>query len=99
MAKPRCPKCKRESTYNAKYDQCSGCGRGYEEREGVVATTTHTEDGEEIYVHVEPSTEPIVQGRASLPLVPGEPCPACGKPVGKTSAQLQREYRERKKAE
>lgn len=30
-------------------------------------------------------------------IVPGQPCPTCGKPVGKTHAQRQRAYRERRR--
>ena len=79
----KCPQCKRESTYHAKFDQCSGCGRGYEPKpSAVMPTHTGTND---------------VVGAAIVTLTPGEPCPACGKPVGKKPAQLQREYRERKK--
>ena len=86
MSKPRCPSCKRDSTYNAKYDQCSGCGRGYEK---VVLTTTGTPD--EAFKAIDTILE-----NAKPKLASGEPCPTCGKPVGKTAAQLQKEYRERK---
>ena len=36
--------------------------------------------------------------RAAGELVPGKPCPVCGKPVGRTGAERQRRYRERKRA-
>ena len=97
--KPKCPKCGREATYSKKYDQCSACGRGYAP---VTTTSTSPVPAEDAlggrWVELPPQPdEPVVMGRASLPLEPGKPCPTCGKPVGKTSAQLQREYRGRKK--
>ena len=99
--KPKCPRCGRDSTYNEKFDQCSACGRGYEatsaspiprlSRSVGGVTPSEAEKGDANFA-------PEAQvGEALAKLVPGEPCPACGKPVGKTSAQLQREYRERKK--
>ena len=46
----------------------------------------------------EPSYGPAgIRSLHAAELVPGEPCPTCGKPVGKSKATLQREYRERKK--
>ena len=97
MAKSKCPDCKRDSTYNAKFDQCSGCGRGYERtgslpvapaRTGVGAATGGSE----------PVPSSAMEVLADTPkLVVGKPCPTCGKPVGKSKAQLQKEYRERKK--
>ena len=97
MSKPKCPDCKRDSTYNAKYDQCSGCRRGYKPVTTTSASSVPAENAER-YVEPPPQPdEPRVLGRASLPLVAGKPCPTCGKPVGKSKAQLQKEYRERKK--
>ena len=87
MAKPKCPDCKRDSTYNAKFDQCSGCGRGYEPK---------VQKAGELPINPTFSSNVNV-GEAIVTLTPGEPCPTCGKAVGKTSAQLQKEYRERKK--
>ena len=87
MAKPKCPKCGREATYNAKYDQCSACGRGYEakvQKSGDLPLDPTFSSNSNV-------GEPLVT------LTPGEPCPTCGKPVGKTPAERQREYRERKK--
>ena len=106
MAKPKCPDCKRDGTYNAKFDQCSACGRGYE-RTGPPPVALPlkpvsepreklTQDFER---HAGGRTEALViPGREYWgDLEPGKPCPACGKPVGKSKAQLQKEYRERKK--
>ena len=90
MATPKCPDCKRDSTYNAKYDQCSGCGRGYEPSEKLT---------QEFERHAGERAEALVIPRREYwgDLEPGKPCPACGKLVGKSKAQLQKEYRERKK--
>ena len=90
MTKPKCPSCKREGTYSAKFDQCSGCGRGYENQPAKRIQDSRREQKPVIGTHTK-------EGEAIVTLTPGEPCPTCGKPVGKTSAQLQREYRERKK--
>ena len=90
--KPKCPKCKRENTYNAKYDQCSGCGRGYNASDERAERIAEVEK-----VAARRGTPVLASEIPDLVLVPGEPCPTCGKPVGKTSAQLQKEYRKRKK--
>ncbi len=103
-----CPKCKKR-TYSVKFNQCTNAacslqpqviermsldemearrsmldkGPGYEPERGE--TFTVTQEGQ-------------WQGTRHT-LVPGEPCPACGKPVGKSQKVLQKEYRERKKRE
>ena len=48
-----------------------------------IETVASAEDGDYVYVELKPSDEPVVQGRASPVLVIGQPCPACGKKVGR----------------
>ena len=100
MAKPKCPSCKRESTYSAKYDQCSGCGRGYNAQPANL-TVLASPMGLSLPPNIgEGAILRMLDGGKAFEILnvePGEPCPACGKPVGKKPAQLQREYRERKK--
>ena len=90
MVQVSCPSCKRKGTYAEKFKQCSGCGRGYELPK-VVA-----ESGEEPKV-VKSDPVPAESGKTTFMrrkydplLVVGEPCPTCGKKVGR------RAYRERK---
>ena len=100
MAKPKCPDCKRDSTYNAKFDQCSACGRG-DEKQTTTSAGRYVPEGPVVAgpaTHIPSETGGVSAGPIeSLSLVPGKPCPTCGKPVGKSKAQLQKEYRERKK--
>ena len=102
MAKPKCPDCKRDGTYNAKFDQCSGCGRGYEKQTTTSASPVPAGNaltGQAYDQAREKARKALDEEHILLvpELVPGQPCPTCGKPVGKSKAQLQKEYRERKK--
>lgn len=47
----------------------------------------------------EPTGRGVGLDRPRTPLVPGGPCPLCGKPVGLTNAERQRRYRARKRGE
>ena len=67
---------------------------------GDTTISYYPADGEILFVPAPPpSDEPIVMGRASLPLEPGKPCPTCGKPYGKSQAQRSREWRAKRKEE
>ena len=69
MPQISCPSCKRKGTYSEKFEQCSACGLGYE----VTPVTPK--------VVSEPK---VVTETGSTPkVVVGEPCPTCGKKVGR----------------
>ena len=93
MAKPKCPDCKRDSTYNAKFDQCSACGRG-DEKQTTTSAGRYVPEGP---VGSGPATEipSVTCGGSdgpieSLSLVHGKPCSECGEPLWKYRAQLQK---------
>ena len=101
MSKPKCPKCGREATYSAKYDQCSACGRGYEatnaspiprlSRSVGGVTPSEAERGDANFA-------PEAQvGEALVAPSPGEVCPQCHERKPSEAALKQREWRERKK--
>lgn len=76
----KCPKCRRE-TYIAKWDQCPACGYGQEAGDRNVTRNA-------------PVTERRDAGARGT-LVPGQPCPLCGKRVGRSNAERQRAWREK----
>ena len=94
MSKPKCPKCKRDATYNAKYDQCSGCGLGY----GKATSVTDAREMPEPHVsNVTPVTDDTGPSDLMVGPLPGEVCPQCHERKPSEAALKQREYRERKK--
>ena len=89
MAAPKCPKCKRKGTYNAKYGQCSACGLG---REPVTPAVT-----EKFIPEIEFNVAAIVPADA----LKEAPCRVCGcpghnKPM--TGAERQKAWRARQRS-
>lgn len=86
MAKPKCPKCHR-STWNEKYKQCSagGCvlNSATNPRQPLSERRVSSDGPLRL---IAPPPQPVREPIERIPdpvLVEGEPCPACGKPVGK----------------
>lgn len=61
-----------------------------------VTTVTGGDDPTVTYVTLPiPPYEPIVMGRGVPAVMPGEPCPACGRKMPSKNAERQRAWRER----
>ena len=94
MKRKKCPEC-RSDTWSEKWESCSACGY----KKGVTITAT---DEESVAITPSVSLKPAgvmaaLTAMDDVVVTAGSPCPTCGKPVGKSKALLQKEYRERKK--
>lgn len=71
-----------------------GVRRGDEVSEGSVALDREVVEASSDSEDVQTGREQV--SSSGMTLVPGEPCPLCGKKVGKTKAMYQAAYRARK---